>query len=331
MFSIKKVYLNQINSINKENFFHYYFLIGNELSLLQEAKEKIFEISKKRNFFEKKTFFVSSNFNWDEIFLLLKNENVFNIKTIILIIIKNEKKMFTLEKNIKKMFDLLTKKNILIIQCKNFPINKINEILKNKKKLIGILIFCYFLNELNKKLWIKEKLKNIDLKFSKNINKNYQDNLHLSKKKMEILNFFNLKNKKISLENIDNLLINQKEINPILWSDAILNGDQKKSIKIINIFLFKEYNPIPLIRSFQKDLLILIKYFFQNKKLTFFLKEEKINNNRFIYFSNFLKRNNIKKLYFSIKLLTEIEITIKSNQKFFFVWSKLQYLSIYLS
>ncbi|CAL4323929.1 DNA polymerase III subunit delta [Buchnera aphidicola (Mindarus abietinus)] len=328
---MKKIYLNKINFISKKNFFYYYFLIGNEFSLLDEAKEKIFKISKEKNFLEKKIFFISSKFNWDEVFLLLKNENIFNIKTIIILIIKDEKKIFTLDKNLKKIFTLLTKKNIIIIQSKNFSISRNNRIPSNKKKITGILIFCYFLNKSDKKLWIKEKLRINNINFSKNIKKNYENNLCLLKKKIDNSKFFNLKNKKDSFDKINSLLINQKKINPIELNNAILNGNKKKSIQIINKLLSEEYSPILLIRSFQKDLLILVKFYFQDKKITSFLKKENINSHRLIYFSNYLKKNDIKKLYFSIKLLTEIEIDIKNNHKKFFIWSKLQYLSIFLS
>ncbi|WP_343153423.1 hypothetical protein RJT62_01835 [Buchnera aphidicola (Mindarus keteleerifoliae)] len=163
------------------------------------------------------------------------------------------------------------------------------------------------------------------------IQKKYENNLSIFEQILNIIELFYLKNKNITLEEIDQLVVNNEETFPVTWSNSILSGDIKKSVKIINEIIYKKYNPLNLIRFFQKDLLLLIKFFFQNKKIEFFLKKENIKNNRFIYFMRCLKKNDLKKLYFALSLLIKIEINIKSNEKKFLIWSKLQNLSIFLS
>ncbi|WP_343192047.1 DNA polymerase III subunit delta [Buchnera aphidicola] len=322
--NIPDILLHKLNTI--------YLIVGKNEFFIQFSEKILLKYAKKKFFYTKKEITITSNEQWKQLISIYSNNTIFSEKTIIIC-------QYTLnifEKdflfNFKKISNLSNPNILLIIKLNyivyiNYNINILNII---KKK--SIIIFCNALLPNQYINWInyiitKKKL-NIHQDSKKYIYKNYEGNLfELS----NILNILKLlyPSTLIKINDIKNIVENLAIFTPQQWIDAILKNKKKQSINIIHRLSQQKYDPIILIRTLQKDLLILI-YMIKNKSinLNIFFKEKKICSSRHIIFINACKKYTIIKLYKVIKIITCIELKIKEKYNNKTLWILLKKLTL---
>ncbi|WP_343188518.1 hypothetical protein [Buchnera aphidicola] len=202
---------------------------------------------------------------------------------------------------------LKTNQDIVFIKCNKPKINELYEWIKFKSKKLKIKI-----SKINHELIIK----------------NYIDNF------TGLINFINIisliwPNQKIKRKKIQQIIECENRFTYSQWINYIIKGNQEKTIKILQYFKIQNYSPVILIRVLQNFILSIINL---KRKTKYCIYENCLNKNILTKNNNLKEKSkkiNNKKLYKSIKLISLIELKIKSNFKKN-VWLELINLSLIL-
>lgn len=309
--------LNKNNLLKKK-----YFICNNNLILLNYIINLI--IKKKYKYNHKISITINLNFNFNDIIYIIKNNNIYYDKYILIINIDN-KNIFN--KNIYKLIYLLEKliinKNIIIIFKilikKKFLLNdKINKLLKN---------YLLVIDDDNKKnivFYIKNninilKLNYLDKKKIFNLLIEHSNNLLLLNQLFKFLLLLNLKKLKINylIKYLFNYTIYQ-------LINEILNFNFYKCLKIINILKNINVTPTKIIIYLNNFLIKII-----HLKFKYYL-----NNNEYFYFNknyiNYIFYITEYKIITFISLLNKLQLLIlKSNINLF--WLNLKELIFFIT
>ncbi|QCI21730.1 DNA polymerase III subunit delta [Buchnera aphidicola (Hyadaphis tataricae)] len=310
-----------------------YVLLGEDDYLIKKNQDLILKISKFKGFQDSIMIDIENVQDWKKIIHFYQQRNLFFKKNILIInfIAKILNKTLILKiNNINNLFH----KDILIILKLNHISNLIkqHQLLDNLKKY-SILISCFtpyrshFIN------WIRyeidEKNIKIDEKAYLLLCEHYEGNTDFIHKILNTILIFYPKIN-ITVEKVKNIIFDCFNFTPLHWINAILKGNQKKSVEILNTFFEKKYNPLSLIRFFQKDLLILIQIH-RNKKINIdeFLKNNNVWSTRRALFKNMILKIDKDIMLNAIKILLKIEINIKKNHNDS-IWIQLHELTLVL-
>ncbi|CAL4324424.1 DNA polymerase III subunit delta [Buchnera aphidicola (Eriosoma lanigerum)] len=322
-------YDNLINNL-KNQLLSVYILQGKEIILCQESEKIICIYAQKQGYSNKKYFYPINELEWKHIFLIYQMQNIF-LKKIILIItifindVKND--------NYKYIIILLKRINkniILIIKCYENYFFKKNKIFLHHTYMLGTIVNCVINNKIEFILWFERKINDLKIIMNKKTKKllyqYYENNLFSLSKILEVISLIYF-NSIIKIENIRNIITDEGLFTAYQWAQSVLNGNGIQAIRILNLLHKNNYEPLILIRVLQK---ILIKIIYQSHNIrTEQKKITKINNNNQIL-ENYNKKKYIHLIYKIIKILTFLEIKIKTNKKCS-IWIQLKTLSLILT
>jgi DNA polymerase-3 subunit delta len=196
------------------------------------------------------------------------------------------------------------------------------------------IIYCSTPYEWAFKKWLQYEIKTRNLKITQEsfllLHKYYEGNTLCLNQILDILSI-TWPNENIKIEKIKKIINQFSIFSPVNWINAIFNKNKKKAIYILDSFFKQKYNPLILIRTLQKDLLILLNMKREKKlNINFFLKKNNISLNRSKFFANalyYIDFNNFLKI---IRILLQIEIKIKKEYNNS-VWIQLKTLTLLLS
>lgn len=312
----------------------FYIFLGEDLIFLNKNTKIILNHAKKKGFVENHIINIEKNTDWNQVIHFYNLNGLFSKKKTLVInfIIKNLNSFVI--KNINKLF-LVKNLDILTILKFNQLSNNFKYHLLTKKTVFNIdIIWCFTPYGLNFKKWLKYEIKEKKIKITENafilLFKYYEGNtLFVS----NILNMIDLiwKNQNITSKQIKNIINEFSFFTPSDWINAIFQNKIKKSIYILDSFRKQKYNPLILIRSLQKDLLILLKIKRAKKNnIDLFIKQENIFFNRIKFFKFAIELINFKNVFKVIRILLQIDIKIKEIYNYD-VWIELKTLTLLLS
>ncbi|XRX42736.1 MAG: hypothetical protein ACN793_00720 [Buchnera aphidicola (Eriosoma harunire)] len=310
----------------KKNLLPCYILQGQEIILCQFGIKIIMKKADTQGYYKKNCFNPITKLEWEKIFTIISNKNIFIEKIIIIINIPNNEPINNIYKYINILLKIIHRNILLIITyCKKFYLNKEKIFYKNTQ-FIGELINCTINNHDELIQWlnynisinycdIKQSAKELLLYNFKN------DFLGLSKT-LEIL--FLIYNKStIKKTDVSNIINNQGKFNAIQWVHAVLQGNKNESMIILQTFIDKNYEPIILIRTLQRT---LTKNIISKNRIKLLLRSSKYNEK-----NHYLSKYNYQKLicliYKIITILTNIEINIKTYH-ITSIWIQLKIISL---
>ncbi|CAL4325129.1 DNA polymerase III subunit delta [Buchnera aphidicola (Protaphis terricola)] len=301
--------------INKLSLF--YIFLGQDLILINKNIQIILNFAKKKDFIEKNIIDIEKHEDWEKIIYFYKLNNLFFKKRILIVnfILKNLNTV--LIKNINKLF-YFQNLNILVILKFNQLSMSFKKFILIKEKISKInIIWCFTPNGLNFKKWINYEIESRKIKITKNalllLYKYYEGNTIFA---YHILNMISLvwKNKITTSKKIKNIINNFSNLNASDWINAIFQNKKKEACYILDTLYQQKYNPLILIRSLQKDLLILLHIKREKKiNINMFLKKNNIFLNRFHFFFIAIKSINFSNFLKVIRILLQIDIKIKSE------------------
>ncbi|CAL4043450.1 DNA polymerase III subunit delta [Buchnera aphidicola (Tetraneura ulmi)] len=300
----------------KKNIFNFYIIQGNETTLVQESIQKICKIDEKT--IKKIEINIKNTNSWKKLFYLYSTNDIFISKKIFIIHISSNtinKKEINLINNL--LYITLKKKNLLIIHFENSKCFKKIQKKINYSNLNGLIIICESSDIFFKK-WFENKIKECKLKIEKETSKLliklYEGNIFFLSNTIKILHLI-YPNTIINNKIISSLINDEGIFNAYQWSLSVLLNNNKKSIRILNKFEKNNYQPIILLRIFQKCLLNMIENRNpKNKETSFFCTRTRITINS-------------EKYYKIIRKLTKIEINYKKNKKDL-IWLDFKILSL---
>lgn len=310
-----------------------YVFLGEDLCLLENNQNLILKFANQQGFKENIIVNIEKNQDWEKIFNFYKIRNLFFKKTTLIINLIIKKLNKTLVKNINDIILLFHSDILIILKFNHLSFcverRKSFDILKKHTNIIS----CFTPYNLNFINWIKYEISEKNIKIEEKafllLCKYYEGNTLFIYKTLDML-LIRWPNTYIKTEKIKKIIINFFNFLPIHWINAIFQNHKKKAIYILDTFYKKQHNPLILIRSLQKDLLILI-YARREKKINIdmFLKKNNIGNARYKFFKNALEKNSNKNFLKAIEILLKIEISIKKKHSGF-VWVQLYQLTLIL-
>ncbi len=331
MLYMNNIHVDKLKKYLVQKLHSCYILLGEDLFLLNKNQDLILNFANKKGFIEKKIVNIETNQDWNKIIDFYKKKSLFFKKTILIInfIIKNLN--ITLINNINQISFFLNSDVLTILKFNHLSFFIQKNKLLDKLKCYSNTVSCFtpyglfFINWVQYE--ISEKNINIEQQAFFLLCKYYEGNTLFICQILDIL-LLTWPNTCITVENIKKVIIDFFIFSPLHWINAIFEGKIKKSIYILNIFYKKKYDPLILIRSLQKDLLILI-YMKREKKINInaFLKKNNIWNIRYPFFINAFKNIQNHTFLKAIQILVKIEINIKKKYNYA-VWDELKELNL---
>ncbi|CAL4324317.1 DNA polymerase III subunit delta [Buchnera aphidicola (Eriosoma grossulariae)] len=299
-----------------------YILQGKEIILCQDSEELIIHYANKNGYYKIKYFYPNNKLEWEKIFSMNINKNIFVEKKILIINISLHEMKNNNYKTINTLIHTSNNYTLLIIKCyQDFYFNT-KKIFYTNPYNNGLLVNCTILNHISFKKWFDNKIKKNKIIINKNIQKilcsYYENNLLSLSKILDVLSLIYF-NSEVQITEIYNIISDECLFNVFQWSTSILSGNGKKSVKILKKLIDSHYEPIILIRVLQKSILKIIQ--------TQYLMTNMLSNIKKTNTIKLFDKNNFLKLYKIIKLLSKIEINIKTHKKNS-IWIQLKILSL---
>ncbi|AHG59950.1 DNA polymerase III subunit delta [Buchnera aphidicola] len=311
-----------------------YIFLGEDDFLINRNQNAILYYAHRRGFIKTSTINIEKNNDWEKVIRFYKTRNLFFKKTTVIInvLIKTLNTIFI--ENINKISVLLNIEILTILKFNHLSrviqIKKILSIFKNNTKIVS----CFTPYNLQFVNWIKYEIKEKNLNIEKKafflLCKYYEGNTSFIYKILEVL-FKKCQKSSIKIEEIKKNIIDFFNFSVLHWINAILQGQIKKAMYILNLLEDKKHSPLILIRTLQKDLLILM-HMKREKDINIntFLKKYNIDYSRHNFFIKAYKKIHDQSYFKAINILVKIEIHIKQKYDNS-IWIQLQKLTLILS
>lgn len=326
---------NKLKTAKTQNMhFNCFLLIGSEPYLQYEAKKKLKNIMQLQGITQRYQFVINSTTDWNNIFQHCQSLNLFSSKTIIILQCDETTLSVPISQRLQELTTFLNEDIILI-----FAIKKLTKAQENSKWLTAIsnktvYINCHPPDMQYLPAWLNQQAKQIGINLDKAtadlLCYYYEGNLLALSQILEYLKIL-YSDKKILVNHIEESINDSAIFSPYHWPDAIFSGKIKRAVHILQQFKDKGNEPLILLRTLQKDLILLIslKKALIDNPLTQVFEQHKVWKSRRDLFSKILNHLELMHLYEALHELTNIELYLKRDYNLD-IWQALEKLSLKL-
>ncbi|WGS66266.1 DNA polymerase III subunit delta [Enterobacteriaceae bacterium ET-AT1-13] len=309
---------------NKKN--KIFFLNGNDIFLINENKKLIKKFFYNYEYINIK---INNNINWDDIFLVCRNNNLYMRKKILFFKFENN---IVINKVFKKIFNLfkIFYFNIIIVLIGLYLTNLLKNILINNNVYNSIVninckihTFKNFLIFYTKKFKFKLELNSLNLLFNC-----FDGNF------LELYQFLELllliyPDGNINIINIKKIIYNTSLFTFSNFIKNFLIGNINNSLNILKKIRKEKIEPVLLLHIFKNELIILMKIKFNknNKNLCKDLNTKNIFNYKILLYNKVINRLSYNDFNNFFLVLVKIENLIKTNNNILF-WNEIKNLLI---
>lgn len=310
-----------------------YLITGVEPLLVEESSQAILKRARSEGFSEHDSFPIETKTDWNPIFDLCEGMSLFSDRRIISLQLPESTINVSIGEKLIELSTLIHQDILLIIK-----LPKPTKALENSKwyKALfssdSITVVCLPPTRENFPKWVGQRGKALGLKLDlEAINElcyHYEGNLLALSQMLNQLSLL-FADKQITAVNLKNILFDAAHFTPYHWMDALLLGKAKRAMHILQQLKKEEFEPIILIRTFQTELLQLLRMVAQihSSDMRTIFDQFKIWQNRRPIYSEALKRLSFNQLSTAVNLLTQLEIRVKSDYNAD-IWSDLNDLSL---
>ena len=320
-----------------------YFLVGDDLLLLEESQDAIQQAALKQGFDEKWILEINSSTDWNVLFERVQSMGLFFNKQLIILDLP-ENLTALLQKNLLEFVSLLHPDVLPIFRLAKLTKTTENQpwfIAANQYAPEAVLVNCQTPNVEQLPRWVSNRAKSLGLSIDEDAVQllcySYENNLLALKQALQLLDLL-YADRKLSFARV-NVVVEQSSVfTPFQWVDAILAGKGNRARRILAGLKDEDVQPIILLRTLQRDLMTLLEISKpeQPAKLddplpTVQLREQfdrlKVWQNRRLLFSQIIQRLTYRKLYLFFQQLADVERSAK--QEFSDdIWQQLEALSV---
>lgn len=326
---------SRLESAKAQNMhFGCFLLIGSEPYLQHEAQKKLKKIMKLQGITQQYTFTVNSTTDWNNIFQPCQSLNLFSSKTLITLQCDEAALSVPVSQRLHELTTFLHEDIILI-----FSIKKLTKAQESSKWLTAISsrtlhINCHPLDTQYLPAWLNQRAKKIGINLDKAtadlLCYYYEGNLLALSQILEYLKIL-YPDKKILVNHIEESINDSAIFSPYHWLDSIFSGKIKRTMHILKQFKNKGNEPLILLRTLQKELILLIslKKALVDNPLQHVFEQYKVWKSRRNLFSEIVNHLELKQLYEALNELTNIELHLKRDYNLD-SWQALEKLSLKL-
>lgn len=329
-----RIYPEQLQTQLHQRLSGRYLLCGTEPLLLYESQIVIRTVARQQQFSEHSSISLDASTDWNTIYTLCQEHGLFASRQILTLILPEKGPNTLMADQLVKLFTLLHGDILLIIQS-----NKLNNAQENSawfKALDhhAVMVRCGTPDHTQLPRWVINRAKSMQLTLDNAACQLlcycYEGNLLALDQALKHLSLL-WPDSKLTLPRVQQVVNNAAHFTPFQWVDSLLAGKSQRALHILRQMQSIEGDIIIMIRTLQRDLLLLLTLQRQmsSTPLRTLFDKYRLWQNRRPLFTDALQRINAHLLYQAIQRLTHIEIALKKEYQPS-LWAALETVSLLL-
>ncbi|WJV63775.1 DNA polymerase III subunit delta [Pectobacteriaceae bacterium CE70] len=329
-----RIYPEQLAAQLREGLRGCYLTFGNEPLLLQESLDNIRAVAQQQAFHEHFSFTLDNNTDWDAIFSTCQSLSLFASRQTLLLVLPENGPSASMNEQLVKLSELLHPDILLMLRGNRLTKSQENSVWFKTLSQNSVYIPCITPEQEQLPRWVAQRAKTMKLELddpaSQLICYYYEGNLLALVQALERLSLL-YPDGKLTLPRVEHTVDDAAHFTPYHWLDALLGGKSKRAWHILQQLRQEECEPVILLRTVQRELLLLLtlKRQMSATPLRALLDQHKVWQNRRALLTQALQRLSLLQLQQAIGLLAKLEITLKQNYGQS-VWSELETLAMIL-
>ncbi|MFE8117302.1 DNA polymerase III subunit delta [Brenneria goodwinii] len=311
-----------------------YLICGNDPLLLQESLDGIRRVAQQQAFSEHFGFTLDVHTDWDAIFSTCQALSLFATRQTLLLILPENGPNAAMAENLVKLSGLLHQDVLLMLRGNKLTKAQENSAWFKALSKDGVYVSCLTPEQAQLPRWVAQRAKAMKLDLDEAAGQLicycYEGNLLALAQALERLSLL-YPDGKLTLPRVEQAVSDSAHFTPYHWLDALLAGKSKRAWHILHQLRQEDCEPVILLRTIQRELLLLLTLKRQMAKtpLRSLFDQHKVWQNRRDLLTQALQRLHMTQLQQAIGLLSKLEITLKQNYGQS-VWPELETLSMIL-
>ncbi|MEC5342198.1 DNA polymerase III subunit delta [Brenneria populi] len=329
-----RLYPEQLAAQLQEGLRACYLICGNDPLLLQESLDAIRRAAQQQAFSEHFSFTLDMHTDWDAVFSTCRSLSLFAARQTLLLILPDNGPNAAMTENLVKLSGLLHQDILLILRGNRLTKAQENSAWFKALSQNGAYVSCQTPEQAQLPRWVAQRAKAMKLELdepaSQLICYCYEGNLLALAQALERLSLL-YPDGRLTLPRVEQAVNDSAHFTPYHWLDALLAGKSKRAWHILHQLRQEECEPVILLRTIQRELLLLLtlKRQMAAAPLRSLFDRHKVWQNRRDLLTQALQRLTMPQLQQAIGLLSKLEIVLKQNYGQS-VWPELETLSMIL-
>ncbi|URQ61848.1 DNA polymerase III subunit delta [Pantoea alhagi] len=329
-----RIYPEQLRTQLHEGLRACYLLMGNEPLLLQESHDVIKASAQQQGFIEHFSVALDNQTDWDSVFGNCQAMSLFASRQTLTLTLPENGPNAAMASQLEKLSTLLHDDILPIIIGNRLTKAQENSAWFKSLSAQAVLVPCATPEHAQLPRWVAARAKSMQLDLDEAACQLlcycYEGNLLALAQALERLSLL-WPDGKLTLPRVEQAVSDAAHFTPFHWVDALLAGKSKRALHILRQLAAEESEPVILIRTLQRELLLLLTLQRQqsNVPLRTLFDQHRVWQNRRALFSEALQRLTLMQIRQAIQLLTRLEITLKQDygQR---LWPEIETLSLLL-
>ncbi|MEQ9744923.1 DNA polymerase III subunit delta [Pectobacterium actinidiae] len=329
-----RLYPEQLTAQLHEGLRGCYLVFGSDPLLLQESLDSIKRVAQQYEFSEHFSFILDLHTDWDAIFSTCQALSLFASRQSLLLVLPENGPNAAMGENLVKLSGLLHPDILLILRGHKLTKAQENSAWFKALAQNSVYINCLTPEQAQLPRWVAQRAKSMKLALDEQATQLicycYEGNLLALSQALERLALL-YPDGKLTLPRVESAVNDAAHFTPFHWLDALLAGKSKRAWHILQQLKQEDCEPVILLRTLQRELLQLLalKRRMSDTPLRTLFDQQKVWQNRRDLLTQALQRLSLQQLQQAIRLLTQVEITLKQDYGQS-VWSELESLAMLL-
>ncbi|CNH40577.1 DNA polymerase III subunit delta [Yersinia pekkanenii] len=327
-----RVYPEQLVAQLHEGLRACYLLCGNEPLLLQESQDHIRRVAVQHDFTEHFSFALDAHTEWDTIFSLCQALSLFASRQTLLLSFPDSGLTAPMNEQLVKLSGLLHSDILLILRANKLTKAQENSAWFKALSKNGVLVSCQTPEQAQLPRWVSTRAKSLNLEVDdaaiQLLCYCYEGNLLALSQALERLSLL-YPDGKLTLPKVEHAVNDAAHFTPYHWLDALMAGKSKRAWHILQQLQQEDSEPVILLRTLQRELLVLLTLKRQMAQLPLrtLFDQFKVWQNRRPMMTQALQRLSMPQLRQAVHLLAQMEVRLKQDYGRS-IWPELETLSM---
>lgn len=329
-----RLYPEQLHAQLHEGLRAAYLLLGNDPLLLQESHDAIVASAQQQGFAEHHRFILDACTDWQTIFSLCQAMSLFASRQTLQLTLPENGPNAAINEQLSTLVSLLHDDLLLIVRGTKLTKAQENAAWLTALASRAVQVTCQTPEQAHLPRWVAARAKQMNLQLddaaSQLLCYCYEGNLLALSQALERLSLL-WPDGKLTLPRVEQAVNDAAHFTPFHWVDALLAGKSKRALHILQQLRLEGAEPVILLRTIQRELLLLVTLKRQSAStpLRSLFDQHRVWQNRRGLLTEALTRLNDDQLWQAVRLLTQIELTLKQDYGQS-VWAELDSLSLLL-
>lgn len=337
---LQRIYPEGLKAQLEKGVMPFYLLVGQDLLLIDEAKETLVHHARTLDFDEKNEYAINNETKWESLFEQVQAGGLFFQRQIVLLTFP-ETLSAAQQKSLAELFSLGNPDLLYILHLPKLSKTMEKQAWFHQIQSHSAIVSCQTPDISKMPTWLTYRAKTMGLQLDKEAVQllcySYEGNLLALKQALQLLKL-HYGDKSISVQQAKTVVEQAAQFTPFQWVDALLLGKISRAVRILRQLENEEIQAVLLLRILQKELMTLLEisraphaihssHALYPGNLRAEFDRLKIWQNKRPLYQAAVQRFSYAKLFQLIQSLAEIEKKVKQefNED---VWDDLEKLSL---